>query len=226
MLELSYILGWASTFMQGVAILVGVFHWKRLSSSQQLLLAMLTLVMLNYVVSRIFVEFERNSYPFFYCYIGIELTFLVLLFKQKVRALSSAQVAYPIIGFGLLFTLASGAFWQSYWSFPTYARAMESLLVVGFCTSYFVQVLRNLDVENLERTFMFWVTTGLLVYFATNACITIFGSVLATEAIAPVWGAIWSIHGVLNILLYLAFAIAFMCRDTVLTESRDELLYP
>ena len=217
--ELSYALGWAGTAMQVLAIVVGALRWQRLSQAQRVLLAMLGLVLLNYIASRVFISHVRNSYPFFYSYIAIEFAFLAVLFRGKLLLLRSASVTYGIIAAVLLFTTASGAFWQSYWVFPSHARMLESLLVVAFCALYFVQVLRKLDVENLERTFMFWVTTGLLVYFATNAVITVFGSTLSTEEGAAVFGAIWSIHGVLNILLYLAFTIAFLCHDRAPASS-------
>ena len=209
--------------MQIIAIVVGVMRYKRLSPTQRLTLWMIGLVMLNYMASRAYIGIVRNSYPFFYSYIVIEFGFLAYIFHRKLDILSSRVFVPLAIGAVTLFTIASGL-WQSYWKFPSHARGLESLLVVSFCALYFIQVLRRLDVEGLERTFMFWMSTGLLIYFATNVVITLFGSVLASEAASSVWGAIWSIHGVLNILLYLAFSIAFFCRDVDPQPASRELL--
>lgn len=213
MYELSYILGWIGLAAQIACVVVGIARWPQLTRTQRILVVTFGLVLINYAASRVFIEFVRNSYPFFYSYIVLEFAGLALVFHRKLELLKSKSVTAGLVLAVTLFSVLSGLFVQTFLEFPSYARTVESVLIVVFCVAYLVQVMRQLTIEHFERTFIFWLTAGLLIYFAANALITLFGSVLATISDDEVWGAIWSIHGVLNILLYLSCMVALLCRD-------------
>lgn len=211
--ELHILLAYVSIGMQSLATLVGGVHWRRLSAPQRWLLVLLILSLITQLIARELAHSIQNNYPLFHAYLLIEFSFLVIIYRIHLEPILSRAVMVSLFIAFTLFALIDPWLLQSIWDFPSYTRTVETIIVIGFCVLYFVQTLRKLQVESIQRTFMFWVSTGLLIYFVSNLLVTLFGNMLATAADPKAWNAIWSVHNMLNILLYLSFGIAYLCKD-------------
>ena len=97
---------------------------------------------------------------------ALEFTFLALLYR---RALAPSRVSQAIpalvVGFGLL---SAYTFWQGLGvvRFGTVQALVEGALVMSFALAYFRKLLEELTVLRLDHEPLFWVSVGLLVYFA------------------------------------------------------------
>jgi len=119
-----------------------------------------------------------------------------------------AAIAYPLVAlFNMIFI-------QGLHQFNTMTHDISSLLIIIFCVCFFFELFTRPEALNLKKNPGFWVVTGLLFF---NACtLPLLG--LAnyiyqfSPAILPNFQAILTI---LNILLYVLFTIAFLCRSSL-----------
>lgn len=95
------------------------------------------------------------------------------------------------------------------WNSMTYS--VGCLMVVGYCIYYFLELFKRPISTKLNREPAFYIVSGLLFY---NCCSFPFFGLNNFLANAPdlLLRNLVSILTVLNILLYLLFSIAFLCR--------------
>ena len=91
--------------------------------------------------------------------------------------------------------------------FNSLQRLAESLLVLGLVLLYFYKVIRELVIVHLEREPMFWVSVGLLLYFAGNVFIFVSSNYVIRQSTALSM-RLWNIHAVLYMVLYGLYAWA------------------
>lgn len=76
---------------------------------------------------------------------------------------------------------------------------------------FFRRALKLQQALHIERTPMFWFNAGHLIYFAGNLSVFAFSNFIL-EISNQLHEAVWGIHSVLLILLYISYSIALMCR--------------
>ena len=80
-------------------------------------------------------------------------------------------------------------------------RFAESILVLALVLTYFFKVLRELVVVRLEREPMFWVSVGLLLYFAGSVFIFVSSNYVLHHS-RTLSQRLWAVHAGLYIVLY------------------------
>jgi len=119
---------------------------------------------------------------------------------------------YPLIaGINILFI-------QKINTFHTITYSLGGLLVVAFCVFYFFELFQRPQSVNLSRNPDFWVCSGLLFYFSCS--FPIYGMANQLNKIPRIiLRNLNQIFTVLDVLLYLSFAIAFLCRLKIRKSS-------
>jgi hypothetical protein len=91
--------------------------------------------------------------------------------------------------------------------FNTMQRLVESVLILGLVLLYFYKVIRELVIVRLEREPLFWVSVGLLLYFAGNVFIFVSSNYVIRQSTALSM-RLWNTHAVLYMVLYGLYAWA------------------
>ena len=104
--------------------------------------------------------------------------------------------------------------------FPDLFRTVESLVLIGFSVLFFFNALRYLEVKRIERTFPFWISGAVLLYFTGNLLLNIFGSYIA-ETSDKVYYTVWTIHTIFNMILYILYGVALLCKDPIPPSSQS-----
>jgi len=128
----------------------------------------------------------------------------VIQSPKAKRVLLYCLVAFPLIFIVNIFLV------QKFQVFQSLNYCLDCLVIVAACIYYFLEVFQSKNYVNLTREPAFWICSGLLFF-----CVCSF----------PVYGLINFIHfefsiiriivyilDFVNILLYLSFTIAFLCR--------------
>ncbi len=148
---------------------------------------------------------------------AIEFTLLALLYR-KALAPSALSRAVPalVVGFGLL---SAYTFWQGLGvvRFSTLQSVVEGILVLGLVMVYFRQLMETLTVLYLEREPLFWVSAGLLVYFAGSLLVR-GASNFALQQSRPMLLQLSVIRLVLYALLNLCYLVALWVRPVPLRQ--------
>ena len=94
--------------------------------------------------------------------------------------------------------------------FQSMTYSLGCLFVVIGCIYYFWELFQNKNYIRLTREPAFWICSGLLFYYACS--FPIYGLINFIANDVPVIKVLAIILDTLNILLYLSFSIAFLCR--------------
>jgi len=119
---------------------------------------------------------------------------------------------YQRFGVGLFFafclTSLAVVLWWGLAAFPTIPVCFYSTTGIFLSVIYFLRLLNKLDVEYLEREPMFWIATGLLIYFSGNFLIWIAYNFLTYDK--EFFFSIYNINTMLTSLLHLFLVAAII----------------
>lgn len=202
-----------------VPFLTGIAVWKRLTFDQRVLVVWCAFVILFSLLSEYISRRYGNNLPLYHLYTFIEFFFLSYLFRRLLKRLPLPAWLIPtllFVGVGLW-----GVF-EELFAFPDRLRSVESVILIGYALLFFNRALRSLDVARIERTFMFWVSVAVLLCFTGTLLLYIFSNYIAAAS-NRVYFTVWTIHTLFNILLYLLYSIALLCKDPIPQSSQSSL---
>lgn len=193
-----------------LSIALGAFtllHWRRFDKTQRtmgrLLLFAAVIEITAYVLGRLLIM----NLPLLHLYTVVEFSIIVQLFSYQFPTLRKPPVKWSLIGGFLLIALGNAFIWGSVFGFNDIARSLESFLICIFCLWYFYDMLRRLPERYPEKTPMFWINIGLLIYFAASLFIFIFSNYVLSED-DRLSLLSWNVHGLLTITRNVFYAIA------------------
>lgn len=157
--------------------------------------------------------FKTSNLPLLHVFTIVEFVLIAYLYRPLMEQLFSKKGFYTIvIGFSTLSVLNS-LFHENIFQFNTYARALQSLLIILLTLFYFFNTLKRLVEKKLEESPLFWISTGLLLYFSSSLFIFIYSNVLF--GVGKNSHAIWGIHAIFSLVLYIFYSIALWVKPKI-----------
>jgi hypothetical protein len=141
----------------------------------------------------------------------ITIGYYLLLIRQIVHNPKAKNI---LLGCLLTYTLLSVMnlfLLQKATVFNTMTFCLGCLFVVAACIYYFFDLFQQAKSLNLLREPPFWICSGLLLYYACSFPIQGLNNFMSSLS-QVVLENLLIIFVVVNILLYLSFSIAFLCR--------------
>lgn len=156
---------------------------------------------------------NRNNLFIMPFYTVGELALLALVYRHVLRSAAFARaVPWLVVGFGL-YTLADTLRAPDLQWYKPGQQVLQSLLLLGIAGLYFWQLLRGrLPAPHLGREPLFWVSTGLILYFAGYLNIALFSNYMLTHYSLAFNQQVWSIHYVLSLVLHGCYCVALGLR--------------
>ena len=192
-----------------IPLIVGLSRWRRLSARQNVLVGYIGFVILFSIAAEFVGRYYGNNLLLYHIYTFVEFSLLLYLFRsEKGRSLVFLLSAIPVIGAGL-WSIMTRPF-----EFPDLFRTAESLVLIGFSLMFFYNALRHPDVQRIERTFIFWISGAVLLYFTGTLLLDIFSNYIASKS-DQVYFTVWTIHTIFNMILYALYAVALLCTDPI-----------
>ncbi|MDP4265720.1 MAG: hypothetical protein Q8941_24590 [Bacteroidota bacterium] len=143
-----------------------------------------------------------NNLPLLHLLTLFELFFLLyyfsLLFERKI----SIALKYVCWG-SLLFCLANALWWQSIFSFNSYARGLEAIIIILVSLLYFVQVP-----ERQKTSWEIFIVSGLLLYYAGSFFLYLFSNFLKKGY--GLSTLVWNVNAALVIILYILITVGIL----------------
>lgn len=207
--EITGLLGLIPLIAAGVS---GLVIFRRRPRSFRYLVVLIWFGLTVELVSHLLQSAKRHNLFLGPVYAAGELWLLSLVYGS---ALQSAT-------FNKLRPWLAGAFvcyvGLSIWLVPQTAQfkpillVLESVLVLGLVGLYFRKLLSELRVRRLSRDPMFWVSTGLLLYFLGKLQIALFSNyaLLHYSTELNLW--VWTIHALLLVILHSCYCLALWIR--------------
>lgn len=199
-----------AVYIVALPLLAGALRWKRHSRMQRLLFFYLCLLFPLQIVADQLAAHQINNMPLAHLYTALEFGVLLWIFRLGWPRPWRAAFFWGILGAYYAWTLLATLFLEPLHTFNAWGRSTEGFLFICISLAWFIAVMQELRIVRLYRSFMFWISAGTLLYFAGNLLIFIFGqSILAMDTATSY--EVWTIHAVLNILLYFIYTISFLC---------------
>ncbi|MES2389120.1 MAG: hypothetical protein V4543_14050 [Bacteroidota bacterium] len=174
----------------------------------KIILAYLVLSLLINIIAAVLAKFGLNNLPLLHFYTIAELCFVMLFFREIMQPKQVTKWIYTICIFFAVICVLNSLFLQSIYTFNSYTRSLEAILIIGFCITY----LSGEEVISTSGIRLFpaaWVSGGLLLYFSSSLIQFVFSNQLLTSA-KSVQILIWDIHGVLLLITYLVYTKAII----------------
>ena len=106
----------------------------------------------------------------------------------------------------------SGVLAPEFTRFKTGVLVVDGLALMLFAGLYYRKLLNELLVLRLGRDPMFWVSSGLMLYALGKLLISLFGNYMLEHYSQQLSLTVWTIHGLLTIVLYLCYLRALWLR--------------
>ena len=191
-----------------VAAMMATFNWWRLPAWLRPLALLTLFALLTEVVCRALWLLKLNNLFMLPLYISVEFGLLVWLYGRTLASRWLCRLRWPlVIGMGGLACLEGMVQSGQPAVYSHGSRLLESLLVILLSLRYYNVSLRRPSAAYIWNEPMFWVSTGLLFFFAGTFLIyTATG--YAFYCHRPVVMQLWLVNAGLSSLLYATYAYA------------------
>ena len=183
------------------ATLVGAVRFRHLKPALRVLACLIFFAFLMEIVSRTLAAHQKPNLFLLPLDTLVEFGALAWMYRRVLWPSALSRWLPAVVAVFSLASLLSYANPASLYQFNTGQRFVESLLVLGLVLVYFYRVLRELVVVHLEREPIFWVSVGLLLYFAGNVFIFVSSNYVLQHSPA-LSSRLWYIHSMLYIMLF------------------------
>ena len=205
-----------STYSVLLPILFGVYKFHRNYSSYYYVF--LSWLVCSGVTNLVCVALASNGINNMYVqhvYTMFEFTFLLILYWKVMlsRRIRKATIWCTVAFF--IFKTTDLLFITSFHQVDTLAITIESIIAIVFSILYFGQLL-NERTPNLTAVPLFWINSGIIIYFSSNFFIFLFSTYILEDA--EQYYVYWSIHNTLVVIRDILFTIAMAMLDKPETD--------
>ena len=141
-----------------------------------------------------------------------ELWMLSLVYGWGLQWPAYSRVRPWVVGVFVLYAGTSGWLLSNPAQFTPALMVAESLLVLVLVGLYFRKLLQELQVQRLSHDPMFWVSTGVLLYFLGKLQIGLFSNYTMRHYSQELNLWMWSIHAMLLVVLHSCYCLALWMR--------------
>ena len=198
-----------------MCLLVAIFLYKKLHPKWlRLFIYFLLLTMAVEVIATFYSQYFKKSNHFIVnIYLPLSFGFYFSIFYKTFETKKNKIICSIACIIYLLFFVCDNTFIEGFYSFSSYSYSLGSILIVSCCLLYFMWLFTTDRVMNYFKIPMFWISTGLLFFFV--------GSLVEMSLLKYMLNNHMDIDGriyqfimtTLNVLLYGAFTISFLCNQ-------------
>jgi len=198
-----------SIFTPLMPVLLGLIRWRCIGLLQRRLLLLIAIIAVNQLLSVALWEHLANTRPLFLLYIMVEGLGYTWLYAQHFKSRVSRHLKF-MPALALVVLLIDHLIRKDIWADPHLLRTVEGLLLLFYAGTYFGTTIRQRSTQHPERTPVFWMSTGLLVFFGSIQVLTLFSEFLFSQSQA-VQTAVYDVQAIIGILLYVLLTLAMLC---------------
>lgn len=156
-----------------------------------------------------------NNQFLFHIYGPIEYTFLAYLYGSSYENRVATKITYYSVILFFLFSFLDSFYLQKITE-TTYNFLLRCLLILLLVLYYFFEKYKSIEVYNLYRLPLFWISIGNFFFYVGN--FFLMGLIDILEKTHPsMVNSLFLINTFLNIFLYLMFIVGFLCKKIQIT---------
>lgn len=158
-------------------------------------------------------RYQKSNHFILNIYLLINFCFYLLIFMKAFEKRSLKIFARATLLLFVLFYLADIIFIEGFYYFNVYSFCIGSVFIVLCCLLYFMGLLTSDKLVNYFTIPMFWISTGLLFFYVGNLVQMSLLKYIIDNRLDPGGEIYLFISVTLNVLLYGALTISFLCKQ-------------
>ncbi|GAB3730043.1 hypothetical protein GCM10027594_12070 [Hymenobacter agri] len=206
------VIQWLSFSTLGLVGVVGALRYRQLGASLRCIVWLVWFGIAMETVTHLLIFWHKPNLWLMPVDTLGEVLLLSLAYAPALGSLGFSRWQPWVVGaFGVCVMLSSGLT-------PEMARFKPGimltgcLLELGLAALYFRKLLNDLQVPNLAREPMFWVSTGVLIYASSKVFISLFSNYMLEHYSQQLSLLVWAVHGLMTVVLYLCYLRALWLR--------------
>lgn len=191
-----------------IPLTIWLFNYKKYSKIQKFLGFQFGLAIVTESVSLYLARSVNNNMLLYHPYVVFELIIFSVLFRFLLAETIKGRVIYITAAVFTLLAILNGYYIQPLSKLPTNTRTLESLILLAYALAGFYKLFMEMKMKHIEKSFEFWVYSGVLIYFSGNLFLFILSNTILKNN-PNLHRQVWIVlHSSFNIILYLSLAIA------------------
>ena len=186
-----------------IPLIISSIQVRKMDRDLKLVMAVLVLSLASDTIAYILAQNSINTYLVLNIFLITQFICLALIFRNHTK---DPLIINVIILTFILFGLINIILFEGPWIFNSASNIAASLILIGLCLSYFYLLMNDLPILHIQQLPMFWISTGILIYYAGN----FFLFLVKNYLIYGEFGShrlMWVLHNLLNITKNILFAI-------------------
>lgn len=176
--------------------------YKKFTRAYQVLSLHLLVVSVLGAIAVLMWYLKQNNLPLLHIYTAAEFVMVTWFYSYILQELVPRKVLLTGCIAFVLFSLINAIWIQSWFTFNTLPRSIESLWVICLTLTCYYQMLSELKIRKMERSPIFWINTGFFFYFSGALFLFALSNyILSLNHQLNIY--IWTLHACFSILLYL-----------------------
>jgi hypothetical protein len=163
-------------------------------------------------------ESGQNNLPLFHLFTLLEGVLLLFFYRECLDGYLKKRFFWVIVVLYTCFCLGNSLFVQDLFSFNTYSRFVEALLIISLSLYYFYTTLETKMSGQWYTDPLIIINIGLLIYFSSSLFLFLFSEVLLLNKRINILA--WVIHATLVMFMYILFGIGFFNYRKLLLYSK------
>ena len=189
-------------------LILGLFTFSVNSKPIRYLILLSAVACISEVTGAYLASQQISNLFLFHFYPPIELCLLLVIYSLNLRYVVPEKYFWITGMLYLLFSLINTLYFQPLHVFNTYGRGVESFLVLGLAIGYSILLLYQPSEDRNRNRPMFWINTGILLYFSVNLVFFFMSNYLLENFSQTANYFIWTFHALVGFALYLFFTFA------------------
>jgi hypothetical protein len=200
-------------YIIAAAVIAGIIRYRRIQPmTLRLFVPFLILSLIMEITGMVTVKMHLQNHWIFNFFTCFEFLFYSYIYSRLLEDRKWIRIVrYCIVLYPALF-LINIFFVEGFYRFHTITYRVGSVMIVFWCYLFFRQLMRSEAFISIFRMPAFWISTGLLFFYAGFFFYMSAGYILMYTRLVidrMVW---YAISGTLNAILYGCFLIAFLCQ--------------
>ncbi|WP_191041068.1 hypothetical protein [Spirosoma validum] len=189
------------------ATFVGAVRFRYVTPALRTLCLLISFAFLTEIVSRAMWLTKTSNLFLWPVYTSVEFGLLIWMYSLNLGSAVLVQFRIWLIVAFVSTVVGLEFFSPTHLLISNAARLIESVGVIILTLVFFYRTFQELIVRRLEREPMFWVSSGLLLFFSGNLFVFIFANFVLNYS-QKLNYQLWIVHAVLNAFLYSAYTYA------------------
>ncbi len=199
---ISYNISWVLV----VPTLVILFRHNHLKKELKVAAVFVGIGIFFEILSRIIAHIYKTNLPMLHLYTILEFCLIAWFYHIFFDGFFNHKTVPILILSFVGFAIINITFIQSLFEFNTYPRGLESLLITGLAILAFYKMLQELEYTRLDKSPIFWINSGFLIYFAGSLFLFLMGNLLLSKD-RQLSLIAWTIHAFLFGFMQIFIAI-------------------